>query len=379
MVSKNKACALLLALLVLTCASLVNALTETKSYIVVYGSQMCPACTSLKNFLDNEGLPYVFLDLVENREYASLFYELISTVGLKAYVPTSAVICGGRVVAVVQGAILDREFWLSLISGSLAKENTLQIWYFTETGLSVKEVTNKTIIETVNSIVLETASNHEEAGEAGFGMVFPVLLSLAVADSLNPCAMVFLAIIVTSIAFTSKARKYATALAYVLGVYTSYFLIGMGVSFVLELSRFLLVAVAIFGYGFVLFNMFSSKTGLLRGFADSLKRKIIVKMVSEYSIPLSFIVGGLMAITFMMCSSAPYFVFLAYLSKNVKLFYEKIAYIAIYNAVIIVPLILTAVASTYVTNYVSRKHVTTIRNILIITVSTYALYTIIAT
>ncbi len=379
MVSKKLVSALLLALLILTCVSLVNASIESKSYIVVYGSHLCPACMSLKKFLGNEGLPYVFLDLVKNKKYASLFYELVSTVGLEAAVPTSAVIYEGRVVAVVQGAILDKEFWLSLINGSLAKENSLQVWYPTAAGVSVKEITNKTIIETVNSIVLESTSTHEEIGEASFGMVFPVLLSLAVADSLNPCAMVFLAIIVTSIAFTSKAKKYATALAYVLGVYISYFLIGMGVSLILEASRFLLVAVAVFGYGFVLFNMFSSKTSLLRGFTDSLKRKMVVKMVSEYSIPLSFIVGGLMAITFMMCSSAPYFIFLAYLSKNVKLLYEKIAYIAIYNAVIIVPLILTAAASTYITNYVSKKHVTTVRNILIITVSTYALYTIITT
>jgi len=379
MVSKKQVSFLLLALLIFACISLVNALTESGSYIVVYGSYLCPACMSLKKFFDHEGLSYVFLDLVENMEYASLFYELVSSVGLEAYVPTSVVIYEGRVVAVVQGAILDRVFWLSLINGSLVEENTLQIWYLVDAGVSVKKVANEATIGTVNSIVLKSVGAHEEIGEACFGIVFPVLISLALADSLNPCAMVFLAIIVTSIAFTSKVRKYATALAYVFGVYTSYFLVGVGVSSILEVSRFLLVVVAILGYGIVLFNIFSSKTGLLRGFADSLKRKIIVKMVSEYSIPLSFIVGCLMAVTFMMCSSAPYFVFLAYLSKNVKIIYEKIAYIAIYNIVIIIPLILTAIASAYVINYVSKKHIITVRNMLIIAVSTYALYTIVAT
>jgi len=76
----------------------------------------------------------------------------------------------------------------------------------------------------------------------------------------------------------------------------------------------------------------------------------------------------------MMCSSAPYFVFLAFLNKNVVEFYSKIPYIALYNAIIIIPLILTALASSYVADKVSGKHVRILRDVLIIVVSTYALY-----
>jgi len=232
---------------------------------------------------------------------------------------------------------------------------------------------NKTLIDELNSIVVKGSTVHE--GNVGLEVgVLPVLLSLAIADSINPCAIVFLAIIITSIAFTSKARKYATALAYVLGVYATYFAIGIGLSFILSISRFLLIAVAIFGYLFVIFGLLPAKVKWLNNASSSLRRKMLVKMVTKYSVPISFSIGSITAITFMMCSSAPYFVFLAFLNKKVVEFYSKIPYIALYNAIIIIPLILTALASSYVADKVSGKHVRILRDILIIVVSTYALY-----
>ena len=342
--------------------------------VVIYGSHLCPACSSLEKFFDEQGFPHVFRDVSLNESYANDFYRIVSIAKLDVAVPTSAVVVNGRVTALVQGAILDVEFWRELLNGTLAGKDKVYVFYFTPEGkVSIRFLENKTLIDELNSIVVKGSIIHEVNVGLEIG-ILPVLLSLAIADSINPCAIVFLAIIITSIAFTSKARKYATALAYVLGVYATYFAIGIGLSFILSISRFLLIAVAVFGYSFVIFGLLPAKVKWLNNASSSLRRKMLVKMVTKYSVPISFSIGSITAITFMMCSSAPYFVFLAFLNKKVVEFYSKIPYIALYNAIIIIPLILTALASSYVADKVSGKYVRILRDVLIIIVSTYALY-----
>ena len=358
--------------LVIVCASS-YVLAENHGYIIVYGSHLCPACKSLESFFKEQGIPYVFRDVSLNESYANDLYRIVSIAKLEAAVPTSAVMVNGRVVALVQGAILNADFWKNILNNKVS-EGKVYIYYVVPgRGVNVKFLENKSLINSLNNVV--TGGNIVSEGNIGLGLsVLPVLFSLAIADSINPCAIVFLAIIITSIAFTSKARRYAIALAYVLGVYSTYFTIGVGLSFILSTSKYLLIAVAIFGYSFVILGFLPAKSKWLSNISSSLKKKMLVKMITKYSIPISYIIGSLMAITFMMCSSAPYFIFLAFLNRNVTSFHSKITYVALYNTVIVTPLILTALASSYIADKISGKHIRIARDILLLVVSTYALY-----
>ncbi len=295
MMLKKFLATIIVALLFLPCLAM-GANSLDRNYVVVYGSHTCPACRKLLDFFNKTEVPYVFHDLVENEKYAELFYDLISIAKLDAAVPTSAVIVEGKVEALVQGAILDSNFWKSLLNRTNLKNNVLYIFYLNYEGrVYTRLVTNESVINRVNSIVVVEGSHIVGGESSNVGLAFNIvslLLPLALADSVNPCAIVFLAIIVSSIAFTSRTKKYITALAYVLGVYMTYFLIGVGLSFILGISRLLLILVAIAGYSFIILNSaIFTRVKQLSYFFSSFKRKMLVKIVSKYSIPLVFAVG----------------------------------------------------------------------------------------
>jgi len=96
------------------------------SKIIIYGYHGCPACSGLKQFFDNTGLPYEFREIYDCKlnkcnltTYGWDLARIIKIANLEPYIPVSTVIDNnGYVVAIVQGKIEDKTFWNKLLSQS---------------------------------------------------------------------------------------------------------------------------------------------------------------------------------------------------------------------------------------------------------------------
>ncbi len=97
---------------------------EKTPTVIVYGSSECPACSGLKDFFNNNGIPYEFREIYDCgiqgcklSDYGRDLAEIIGIVGLEPYIPDSVVINSeGYIVAIVQGSIKDKMFWEKLLS-----------------------------------------------------------------------------------------------------------------------------------------------------------------------------------------------------------------------------------------------------------------------
>jgi len=120
-----KAITIILVLLILS-SSIISLESGESSRIIIYGSHRCPACSGLKQFFDNTGLPYEFREIYDCTlsgckltAYGSDLAKIINIAGLEPYIPVSTVIdSNGYVVAIVQGRIVNKLFWNKLLSKS---------------------------------------------------------------------------------------------------------------------------------------------------------------------------------------------------------------------------------------------------------------------
>jgi len=184
-----------------------------------------------------------------------------------------------------------------------------------------------------------------------FWEVLLIMIPAAFADSINPCAFAVMGILLGSILmrFRSKIKVIISGLLFVLAVYISYFLMGLGIVKVLtstlsvEILKYIVWILWIlvwlanlkdsiwYGRGFVMEVPFSWRPYL---------KKILHKIVSPM---WAFFIGFIVSLFLLPCSSWPYFTFLGFLSTNWLDFerykYLYSIYLAIYNFIFVLPMV----------------------------------------
>ncbi|MDR0283187.1 MAG: sulfite exporter TauE/SafE family protein [Candidatus Peribacteria bacterium] len=150
------------------------------------------------------------------------------------------------------------------------------------------------------------------------------MMPAALADSINPCAFAVMLLLLTSILSRTKDRKKAllAGILFSLAIFITYFLLGMGVLKLLgnvkSLFRLKRI-VGIVGLFVGLANIkdyFRYGKGFLMEIPMSrrpLMQKIIKKVVSPAG---AFVVGVLVSLFLLPCSSGPYLTILGYLSAE---------------------------------------------------------------
>ncbi|RLG83998.1 MAG: hypothetical protein DRO40_02675 [Thermoprotei archaeon] len=119
-----KALAILLILAMVFNLSVINQSSGQTSKIIIYGTHRCSACSGLKQFFDDIGLPYEFREIYDCKlsgceltTYGLDLAKIINIAGLEAYIPVSIVIDdNGFVTAIVQGKNENKTFWNKLLS-----------------------------------------------------------------------------------------------------------------------------------------------------------------------------------------------------------------------------------------------------------------------
>lgn len=181
--------------------------------------------------------------------------------------------------------------------------------------------------------------------------ILSVVLVSGFIDSFNPCAISLLLIYISMMFTLQKDRKeiFYFGLTYVLSIYITYLLIGLG----LLRAGTLFTSYPITKAGAVLvifFGLMNIKEYFFPNAPFSVRipikiRAVVSKYAYQATIASAIIVGVLIGLYEFPCSGAIYLAVVSLLSSQAS-FYTGLGYLLLYNLMFVLPLILIFVAAT---------------------------------
>lgn len=180
----------------------------------------------------------------------------------------------------------------------------------------------------------------------------PGLIAIsALIDSINPCAFSVLFLTITFLFSLNRDRKsiIKAGLAYILGIFITYILIGLGILKVLSLFNIPNLmskagAIIIIGFGIIaLINEFFPNFPI--------KLKIpkfaygnIAKIMEKATIPAALLLGFVVGLFEFPCTGGPYLFVIGLLHDQMN-FFKGFGYLIFYNLIFILPLIVILLIS----------------------------------
>ncbi|MFH1162377.1 MAG: cytochrome c biogenesis protein CcdA [Candidatus Jorgensenbacteria bacterium] len=187
-----------------------------------------------------------------------------------------------------------------------------------------------------------TIWNLSDGGKA----FIPLLLVSALIDSVNPCAF---SVLVLTIAFLFSIGRLRSGilkvgLAYILGIFVVYLLIGLGLLQALHLfnipnfmGKFGSALLVLLG-AINLVNVFFPRFPIKLKIPDAAHEKMAVFM-EKASVPAAFALGGFVALCEFPCTGGPYLMVLGFL-HDARTYISGFGYLILYNLIFVAPLAL---------------------------------------
>ena len=179
-----------------------------------------------------------------------------------------------------------------------------------------------------------------------------LIVAAAFIDSINPCAFSVLFITLAFLFSLGHSRSHIikTGLVYVLGIFLTYILIGLGVLQVLtifnipnSMAKFGAIIIILFG-GINLINEFFPKFPIKLKLPDASHGKV-GELITKATIPASFILGLLVGMFEFPCTGGPYLLVLGLLHDDAS-FVRGFWYLVLYNIIFVLPLLIAIFIST---------------------------------
>lgn len=204
--------------------------------------------------------------------------------------------------------------------------------------------------ETIN--IEGDRSPAEEPGktEAKEKITLGAVLGAAAVDAINPCAFAVLIILLTTIlAAKVKKRVLMAGLAFTLSIYISYFLMGLGLFSAIQAAGVTHTFYSVVAVLAILVGLFNLKDYLWYGkwFIMEVpkswrpKMKALIKGVT--SVPGAFMIGFVVSLFLLPCTSGPYIVILGLLAKTSTRAYAM-GLLLLYNFIFILPMLIITLA-----------------------------------
>ena len=177
-------------------------------------------------------------------------------------------------------------------------------------------------------------------------LTLPLVLFTGLLDGINPCAFAVLLFLLMFLLGVSNNRKrmLKAGLAYVAAVYITYFLAGLGLLTIIQLSgisQVIIKIAAVLAIVLGLVNLkdyFWHKKGFILKIPDSTKG-IIENLTRKANIPAAVILGFLVSMFELPCTGGVYLAIIALLADTVTKL-KAISYLLIYNLMFVLPLII---------------------------------------
>lgn len=344
--------------------------------VVIYGSEACPSCREVKERLSQAGLQPIFRD-ISNKSNLEAYYQLYEALraGSSHVIPLTLIFREGCLASAVAGDPRDPAVWQRLLSSECSDSVTV----IRDDGSVVKVSVNS------SQVFYVVFGGRREAGsQVASGVLLGVILALAAADSINPCTFMVFAALLLSVAGISGRRAAAkVAVTFVAAVFVSYLLLGIGlINFVSYFwwARYVVGAAVVLVGVYEAFRGVTSmratlgyvpRTASLSRLAELARRNLrlwqlasklgsscrrlrgagikinelsrdFLEGARKGNIAAGAAAGVLVSFTLLPCSSGPYLL-ASYILSNLPLS-VSIAYLLLYNAVFVLPLVLIALS-----------------------------------
>jgi cytochrome c biogenesis protein CcdA/glutaredoxin len=178
------------------------------------------------------------------------------------------------------------------------------------------------------------------------GLTLLAVIGASLVDAINPCAFAVLIILMMTILTTSNNKKaLISGLAFSTSIFISYLLMGLGLYKALEVTSITNVFYNIIGWIAIILGLFNLKDWIWydKGFLMEVpkswrpKLKSLIRSVTN---PFSaFLIGFLVSLILLPCTSGPYIVILAMLAEKTQQV-KAVSYLIIYNLIFVSPMVL---------------------------------------
>lgn len=175
-------------------------------------------------------------------------------------------------------------------------------------------------------------------------LTLPVVTFAALLDSINPCAISVLLLTLGFLISLKKSPKHIMAIAgvYIIGIFITYILIGIGTLHALTLFGFSR-AITKFGAVILIITGILGLTKVPLGIPGFIKPSL-AKLIQKATYPAMFFLGILVGLFEFPCTGGPYLMILALLHDKAT-FASGAIYLIYYNLIFISPLVLITLTS----------------------------------
>jgi len=180
-------------------------------------------------------------------------------------------------------------------------------------------------------------------------LTLPILIGAALVDSINPCEFaVLLILIATILASGNRKRALLSGLAYSASIFISYFLMGIGLYSVISSFGTPVMFMKVIGVIAILIGLFNIKDFFWYGKVFLMEvplswRPKLKSLVKSITGPLSaFLIGFIVSLFLLPCTSGPYIVILGMLGHGETMM-RAVWLLLLYNLIFVLPMIIISV------------------------------------
>ncbi len=180
---------------------------------------------------------------------------------------------------------------------------------------------------------------------SGGTWLLPLLAVAAIADSINPCAFSILLLTIAFLVSMGKVRSGILKIGgvYILGIFTVYVLIGLGIlqalhlfntpHFMAKVGAALLIILGAINLINEFFPAFPIKLRI-----PHIAHRNMAQLMEKASVPTAFLLGALVGLCEFPCTGGPYLMVLGLLHDQ-GTYLAGLGYLLLYNLIFILPLV----------------------------------------
>lgn len=189
----------------------------------------------------------------------------------------------------------------------------------------------------------------------------PTVIVTALVDSINPCAIGVLVLLVSALLVLTEHRKrmLITGIIYVTAVFVTYFLAGLGLLTVIHKLQIGEMVGIMTGFLVIVLGLVEIKDFFFygKGFSLSIPKsqvERIKKYAEEGTIVAAIILGIIVSAVELPCTGGPYLAITTLLAE--KFDFLAVMYLLLYNFIFVLPLIVIVLLAYFGTSALDIKH-----------------------
>ncbi|WP_018962496.1 cytochrome c biogenesis CcdA family protein [Coprothermobacter platensis] len=178
---------------------------------------------------------------------------------------------------------------------------------------------------------------------------FWVVLSAALADSVNPCEIGILTMALLHIIFAyGKEKVLSVGLMFSLGVAVSYYFYGVFIAYVFRFVPWIRIIVGIAAIALAIPRLIYALRNEELKLSPAPLRPMVSGLLQKGNVWFALLAGLVAGFILMPCSSGPYYVILTMLSHDiVAVRLKAYLWLALYNLIVILPLLAITLAAHF--------------------------------